>query len=455
MEKKKDGLFVRDGINLLVPFIMITSCFALWGFANDITNPMVKAFSKIFRMSVTDGALVQVAFYGGYFAMAFPAAMFIRKYSYKAGVLMGLGLYACGALLFFPAKLTGAYYPFLAAYFILTCGLSFLETSCNPYILSMGSEETATRRLNFAQCFNPCGSILGMFVAMNFIQNRLDPMSSEERAGLSPEQFEAVKMSDLQVLITPYVLIGVVILIMFAFILFARMPKNGDQSHDINFVPTLKRIFSLKYYREGVIAQFFYVGAQIMCWTFIIQYGTRVLVGQMPTGLEQWILGVLGNTTDGALTEKSAEVLSQGYNIMAMSIFIISRFICTYLMKWLNPGLMLLIFGSIAMVLVAGVIGIDGRGGLYCLVGVSGCMSLMFPTIYGIALDGLGDDAKFGAAGLIMAILGGSVLPPLQASIIDQGVFAGMPAVNASFVLPFICFIVVALYGYRMMKTAR
>lgn len=455
MEKKKDGLFVRDGINLLVPFIMITSCFALWGFANDITNPMVKAFSKIFRMSVTDGALVQVAFYGGYFAMAFPAAMFIRKYSYKAGVLMGLGLYACGALLFFPAKLTGAYYPFLAAYFILTCGLSFLETSCNPYILSMGSEETATRRLNFAQCFNPCGSILGMFVAMNFIQNRLDPMSSDERALLSPEQFEAVKMSDLQVLITPYVLIGVVILVMFAFILFARMPKNGDQSHDINFVPTLKRIFSLKYYREGVIAQFFYVGAQIMCWTFIIQYGTRVLVGQMPTGLEQWILGVLGNTTDGALTEKSAEVLSQGYNIMAMSIFIISRFICTYLMKWLNPGLMLLIFGSIAMVLVAGVIGIDGRGGLYCLVGVSGCMSLMFPTIYGIALDGLGDDAKFGAAGLIMAILGGSVLPPLQASIIDQGVFAGMPAVNASFVLPFICFIVVALYGYRMMKIAR
>ncbi len=439
----------------LIPFILITSCFALWGFANDITNPMVKAFSKIFRMSVTEGAFVQVAFYGGYFAMAFPAAMFIRKYSYKAGVLMGLGLYAGGAFLFFPAKMVGEYSFFLVAYFILTCGLSFLETSCNPYILSMGSEATATRRLNMAQSFNPCGSVLGMFVAMNFIQNRLNPMSSDERALLDDGQFEAMKQSDLQVLITPYLIIGAVILVMFLVMLFMRMPKNSDQNHDINFLPTLKRIFSLPRYREGVIAQFFYVGAQIMCWTFIIQYGTRILVGQIPNGMEQWILGVLGNGAEGVLSERSAEVLSQGYNIMAMLLFICSRFICTYLMKWLNPGLMLLIFGSLALILVCGVIGIDGRGGLYCLVGVSGCMSLMFPTIYGIALEGMGDDAKFGAAGLIMAILGGSVLPPVQALIIDMGNVSGFPAVNLSFVLPFVCFIIVAIYGYRMFTLAK
>ena len=178
MENKKRSILIKDGVSYVLPFILVTSCFALWGFANDITNPMVKAFSKIFRMSVTDGALVQVAFYGGYFAMAFPAAMFIRKYSYKAGVLMGLGLYAVGALLFFPAKLTGDYYPFLLAYFILTCGLSFLETSCNPFILSMGPEETATQRLNMAQSFNPMGSLVGMFVAMNFIQAKLNPMES-------------------------------------------------------------------------------------------------------------------------------------------------------------------------------------------------------------------------------------------------------------------------------------
>ena len=168
--KEKDSILKAGGVSYVLPFILITTCFALWGFANDITNPMVKAFSKIFRMSVTQGSLVQVAFYGGYFCMALPAAMFIRKFSYKAGVLVGLGLYALGALLFLPAKSVGVYGFFLIAYFIMTCGLSFLETSCNPYILSMGTEETSTRRLNFAQCFNPIGSLMGMYVAMNFIQ---------------------------------------------------------------------------------------------------------------------------------------------------------------------------------------------------------------------------------------------------------------------------------------------
>lgn len=437
----------------LIPFILVTFCFALWGFANDITNPMVKAFSKIFRMSVTEGALVQLAFYGGYFAMAFPAAIFIRKYSYKAGVLVGLGLYAFGALLFWPAKIMGVYAPFLIAYFILTCGLSFLETSCNPYILAMGSEETSTRRLNFAQCFNPCGSILGMFVAMNFIQAKLNPMDSDARALLDDDAFNAMKDSDLGILVTPYLAIVAVIVVMMLLIIFVRMPKNGEDNHDIRFWSTIKRIFGIGYYREGVIAQFFYVGAQIMCWTFIIQYGTRILIGQTPNGLEQWILGILHYDTPAVLDERAAEVLSQGYNIMAMSFFIISRFICTYLMRYLRPGVMLAIFSSIAMVLICGVIFIDGRAGLYCLVGVSACMSLMFPTIYGVALKGLGDDAKFGAAGLIMAILGGSVLPPAQAAIIDvKDAILGIPAVNVSFILPFICFVVVLIYGWRMRK---
>lgn len=414
-----------------LPFILVTACFALWGFANDITNPMVKAFSKIFIMSNTEGALVQVAFYGGYFAMAFPAAMFIRKYSFKAGVLMGLGLYATGAFMFYPAKEIGLYAPFLIAYFILTCGLSFLETSCNPYILSMGDEATATRRLNLAQCFNPCGSILGMFVAMNFIQAKLDPRDSVARSQLDSDAFEALKQSDLTILVTPYLLIAAFIALMFVVILITKMPKNGDSNHDLEVLPTLRRLCANRNYMEGVIAQFFYVGAQIMCWTFIIQYGTRIFMAE-------------------GMAERDAEVLSQQYNIYAMLFFICSRFICTYLMRWLNPGLMLLIFGSIAMVLSCGTMFIDGRLGLYCLVGISGCMSLMFPTIYGIALTGLKDDAKLGAAGLIMAILGGSVLPPLQASIIDMGSIGGMPAVNISFILPLICFVVVAAYGYAV-----
>ncbi|WP_444302475.1 L-fucose:H+ symporter permease [Leyella stercorea] len=426
----KQPILSKDGVSYIVPFILITSCFALWGFANDITNPMVKAFSKIFRMSATDGALVQVAFYGGYFAMAFPAAMFIRRYSYKAGVLVGLGLYALGALLFYPAKMTGEYYPFLAAYFILTCGLSFLETSSNPYILSMGTEETATRRLNLAQSFNPMGSLLGMFVAMNFIQAKLNPLDTAARAQLDDAQFEAVKESDLSVLIAPYLAIGIVIFAMFMLILIKKMPHNGDKNHDINFVPTLRRIFSLPHYREGVIAQFFYVGVQIMCWTFIIQYGTPILMA------------------DG-MTEQAAEVMSQQYNIIAMVIFCCSRFICTFLLRYINTGQLLMILAIAGGALVCGVIFMHNIYGLYCLVGVSACMSLMFPTIYGIALTGLGDDAKFGAAGLIMSILGGSVLPPLQASIIDRGELFGMPAVNVSFVLPFICFVVIAIYGQR------
>lgn len=426
----KQPILSKDGVSYIVPFILITSCFALWGFANDITNPMVKAFSKIFRMSATDGALVQVAFYGGYFAMAFPAAMFIRRYSYKAGVLVGLGLYALGALLFYPAKMTGEYYPFLAAYFILTCGLSFLETSSNPYILSMGTEETATRRLNLAQSFNPMGSLLGMFVAMNFIQAKLNPLDTAARAQLDDAQFAAVKESDLSVLIAPYLAIGIVIFAMFMLILIKKMPHNGDKNHDINFVPTLRRIFSLPHYREGVIAQFFYVGVQIMCWTFIIQYGTPILMAE-------------------GMTEQAAEVMSQQYNIIAMVIFCCSRFICTFLLRYINTGQLLMILAIAGGALVCGVIFMHTIYGLYCLVGVSACMSLMFPTIYGIALTGLGDDAKFGAAGLIMSILGGSVLPPLQASIIDRDELFGMPAVNVSFVLPFICFVVIAIYGQR------
>ena len=434
MDTKNNSILSKDGVSFLIPFMLITSCFALWGFANDITNPMVKAFSKIFRMSVTDGALVQVAFYGGYFAMAFPAAMFIRKYSYKAGVLMGLGLYAIGALMFFPAKMTGSYYPFLVAYFVLTCGLSFLETSCNPYILSMGTEETATRRLNLAQCFNPMGSLCGMYVAMNFIQARLHPASTEERALLDDAQFAAMRDSDLSVLITPYLAIGLIIAVMFLVIRFTKMPSNADSNHDVHPLTTLKRICRITRYREGVIAQFFYVGAQIMCWTFIIQYGTRVLMGE-------------------GMTEQAAEVLSQRYNIIAMVIFVSSRFICTFFLKYINAGTLLGVLAAVGALLTLGVIFIDGRMGLYCLVAISACMSLMFPTIYGIALQGLGDDAKFGAAGLIMAILGGSVLPPLQASIIDKVEVFGMPAVNVSFVLPFICFLVIIVYGVRCAKT--
>ncbi len=418
----------------LLAFVLVTCCFALWGFANDITNPMVKAFSKIFRMSVTDGALVQLAFYGGYFCMALPAALFVRKHSFKAGLLMGLGLYAVGALMFVPAKATSSYYPFLIAYFVLTCGLSFLETTANPYILSMGSHDTATRRLNLAQAFNPIGSLAGMFVAMKFIQAKLNPLSTEERALLDPEQFDAVKNADLAVLSRPYVIIGAVLVVFFVVImLLVKTQAKAEESHDQKFGPTVHRLWQNKPYRYGVVAQFFYVGVQIMCWTFIIQYGTRIFMNE-------------------GMTEQTAEILSQRYNIVAMAIFCVSRFICTFLLKYINPSKLLTVLGITGAALVLGVIFFDGRAGMYCLVAVSACMSLMFPTIYGIALTDTGDDAKLGAAGLIMAILGGSVLPPLQARIIDGNGLGNIPSVNLSFILPLICFVVIVIYGSFITK---
>ena len=433
METNKSRLLVtREGVSYVLPFIVVTCCFALWGFANDITNPMVKAFSKIFRMSVTDGALVQVAFYGGYFCMALPAALFIRRHSFKSGIVLGLALYAIGVLLFIPARTIGSFAPFLIAYFILTCGLSFLETTANPYILLMGDPETATRRLTMAQSFNPIGSLAGMFVAMHFIQARLSPLDTAQRATLDDSRFEALKQSDLGVLVQPYALLGLVLILLLVVLLLVRIPavRQVEQGTRSPLWPAVKRLWANKPYRNGVLAQFFYVGAQITCWTFIIQYGTRVFMAE-------------------GMAEQSAEVLSQRYNIVAMVLFCLMRFVNIYLMKYFKPGRLLAFFGALAILFLCGVIFIGGRTGMCCLVAVSACMSLMFPAIYGIALGNVQEDTEVGSAGLIMAILGGSLLPAVQAMIIDSGLSEPLPAVNLSFVVPVICFVVVMWYGWR------
>ena len=426
-----DLILSKQGVNYFVPFLLITCCFALWGFANDMTGPVVKAFSKIFRMSVTEGALVQVAFYLGYFVMAFPAARFIQRHSFKAGVIVGLTLFAVGALMFLPAKMLGYYTPFLLAYFILTCGLSFLETSCNPYIYCMGTEETATQRLNLAQAFNPIGALLGMYLAMKMIQERMSPMTSEERLTLSDSQFDSLKDHDLSMLIGPYLGLGIVCLVLLTLIVMKRMPKDGDARAKKGIRQAVGELIRAKNYREGVVAQFFYVGAQVCCWTFIIQYGTRVFC------LE-------------GMTEKVAEITSQKFNIIAMVLFCVGRFVCTWLLKYMTPGRLLSVLAIFAGVFVGGAILFPDRNGVYCLVAVSACMSLMFPTIYGIALRGTGENVKFAGAGLVMAILGGSVFPPLQALIIDSK-FAvlGLSSANLSFVIPLVCFAVVAIYGHR------
>ena len=420
--------------HLIVPFILITSIFSLWGFANDITNPMVAAFKTVLELTNFKSALVQLAFYGGYFTMAIPAALFARKYSYKGGVLIGLALYSVGALLFYPAAKMENFSFFLIALYVLTFGLAFLETTCNPYILSMGDEETATRRLNLAQAFNPIGSILGMIIASKFILAALqsDDHTPEAYATLDAAQKASITTHDLGIISTPYIILGCVIILMFVAILILKMPQSQDKDKS-SALKIFGRLIRNKRYREGVIAQVFYVAAQIMCWTFIIHYA-----GQLDIPKDR----------------------AQNFNILAMGIFISFRFIGTVAMKYIKPAKLLLVFAIAGIITTSGVVLINGYIGLGCLIATSAFMSIMFPTIYGIALDGLGEDAKLGAAGLVMAIVGGAVMPPLQGKLIDLGIegrigIGNIPAENFSFILPFICFIMITIYAYRVVKDTK
>lgn len=415
----------------LLPFILITSLFALWGFANDITNPMVAAFQTVMEISATKASLVQFAFYGGYATMAVPAALFIRKYSYKSGILLGLGLYALGAFLFIPAAIFEEFAFFCVSLYILTFGLAFLETTANPFILSLGSKSTATRRLNLAQSFNPMGSLCGMAVASlivlpNLLSDARDAAGQVVYHGLDAAEKAAIRTHDLAVIRDPYVAIGLVVLVMFILIAITKMPRTDHDGVKVSSSETLRRLWGNREYRFGVVAQVFYVAAQIMVWTFIIQYADN--------------LGINKAT-------------AQNYNILAMCLFLCGRFIGTYMMKYIRPSRMLMAFGIGASICSVGAILINGMAGLYCLVGISVFMSIMFPSIYGIALDRVDErDTSLGAAFLVMAIVGGALMPPLQGAIIDCGTVAGMPAVNVSYSLPLFCFLMVTAYGLLTQK---
>ena len=412
----------------LVSFILITSLFALWGFANDITHPMVAAFQTLMEFSVAKSSLIQLAFYGGYATMAVPAALFIRKYSYKSGILLGLGLYAVGAFLFIPAAAYQNFSFFCVSLYVLTFGLAFLETTANPLILSLGDPRTATQRLNMAQAFNPIGALSGMSVAAlvvlpNLISDKRDAAGEIIYHSLSEAEKADIRLHDLATIRDPYVMLGILVLVVFVIIACTKIPQTRGEGVKTKKSITLNRLWKNKLYRNGVVAQMFYVGAQIMTWTFIIQYADRL-------GFDK--------------------ATAQKYNIVAMSLFLASRFISTYLMRHISGRRLLMFFGIGASMTTLGTILIDGMAGLYCLVATSAFMSLMFPTIYGIALEDVkAEDTTLGAAFLVMAIVGGAVIPPLQGAIIDLGTICGMPAVNISFILPLTCFVIVALYGWR------
>ena len=416
----------------LIPFILVTSLFALWGFANDITNPMVAAFQTLMELSAAKASLVQFAFYGGYATMAIPAALFIRKYSYKSGILLGLGLYAIGAFMFIPAAAYQEFTFFCISLYVLTFGLAFLETTANPLILSLGDPKTSTRRLNLAQAFNPIGSLSGMAVAAlvvlpNLISDKRDEAGDIIFHSLNQAEKANIRLHDLAMIRDPYVMLGLLVLVVFLVFVFTKIPQTRGEGVEVKTSDTLRRLWKNKLYRSGVVAQMFYVAAQIMVWTFIIQYADN--------------LGI-----DKATAQK--------FNIAAMGLFLTSRFISTFLMKYVNSRRLLMFFGIGACTATLGTIFIQGMGGLYCLVAISSFMSLMFPTIYGIALEEVqAEDTSLGAAFLVMAIVGGAIMPPLQGMVIDLGTVCNLPAVNISFALPLICFAIVTWYGREASKS--
>ena len=426
--------------NILLPFILITSLFALWGIANDLTNPMVSAFKKVMpELSNTQASLVQFAFYFGYFFMALPAALFIRKYSYKSGIIVGLVLYAIGAFLFYPAAEFETFTYFLISLWVMTCGLAFLETTSNPLILALGPKETSTQRLNLAQAFNPIGSLTGMIIAQVFIIDSLRSVdfTLQTYEALSREEMAAIRENDLGVISIPYIALGVLVLIIMVAIIAVKFPKV-EAPQKIALSKTFKILMKNKTYLMGVVTQIFYVGAQIMCWTFIFQYVDN-LNAELPP---------------------NQQLTATWYNVGAMVLFLTGRWLGTILMKNNSPSKLLLIFGIGGVITTAMTVFIGGHIGLYSLVATSIFMSIMFPTIYGISLNNMGDEAKIGSAGLVMAIVGGALLPVLQGTILDIGgpgfsdarLLGYIPEVNFSFILPLICLAVVAIFGYKTLQ---
>ncbi|ANW96330.1 MFS transporter [Wenyingzhuangia fucanilytica] len=426
--KEKESVVPKK---MIIPFVLVTSLFALWGFANAVTDPMVQAFKKVLELSNSQAAWVQMAFYGGYFCMALPAAMFMRKYSYKVGILIGLGLYAVGALLFYPAAITEQFWFFCLGLYVLTFGLAFLETAANPYALAMGSKKTATLRLNLAQAFNPVGLIAGLFVAQQFVLKNLKSDDIDNFSALDEASKILIKTSDLLVIRNPYVILGLVITGVFVLFVISKMPQSKDEGGMPSIGDTFASLTNNKKYVLGVLAQILYVGAQIMCWTYIYQYAEGIGVDSVTAGY---------------------------YQMVAFILFTFGRAVGTYMLRFISSGKLLMIFALLAIAAVLGTMYLNDVYGLYCLVMISFFMSLMFPTIYGIALGDLTEEeSKVGSAGLIMAIVGGALMPKLQGIIIDLGgngvadtTILGISEVRFSFILPLLCFAYITWYGLRV-----
>lgn len=493
----------------LTIFVLLVSCFALWGLLNNMTDNLVPAFQRIFTMDQSRAGLVQVAFYGAYAVLAIFAAVLAEELSYRRGVLIGLAVYIIGALLYIPACIAQSFDIYFIAIFIVAGGCSLLETTCNPYVLAIGDEATAVRRLNFAQMFNPVGSMCGIVLAQQLILSHLNPATAEERALMDEATRQGIIHNELFWVCAPYVGLCAIAALIWLCFFVKREGETGVTRSALSRVgtaflfsilpmavlyflfPGMDKILwvlcgvagpvvylvLMRDYREmlltllrtpryclGVVAQFFYVGVQIAAWTWLNVYCQKEL-GVSPA--------------DGAI-----------YYTIGIVLFIVCRWTATFLMKYFDPALMMSVFAAGAILCCAGVmylptdvlftVSLAGRdlpfaANILCLVAMSGFMSLMFPTIYGIALGGLDQKAlKLGASGLIMAILGGAIITPWMADVIgsadsvwcrlvpcafstawDPDLKLTEASLRASFAVPAICFAVVGAYALLFSRKAR
>ncbi len=459
---------------LVFPFILLTTLFFAWAVPNNLTDTMLAAFKRIMSLSDSKTAWIQVVCYLlGYGCCAVPGALFIKKYTYKSGVMLGLGLYAAGALLFYPAMLASAtniefsFFMYLLAIFVLFAGLSVLETSANSYVLAIGPENTATRRLNLAQAFNPFGAIAGVVISQIFILSQLNGLTATERAQLPASELAAIQGQELNAVTTAYVVLGLVMLVLLLAIRLTKMPDLREKGEKMDFKATLGRLRRNKSYVWGVVAQFFNIGAQIAVWSFVIRYAMvqldfdGVLAALGDNASTEAVINALRGVEPVAggfydvcewlglddLLPRTAEQAAATYYIMSLILFVIMRFVCTAAMKYVKAWKLLVILAVLAVMFCLGAMFGRGCFGVYCLMCISGCMSLMFPTIYGYGLTGLGDDTKIGGSFMVMAIAGAAVLTQIQGIVSDS-----TGSIMAAYVVPAVAFAVIAYYGVAVAR---
>lgn len=461
-----DNRIVPKGI--VWPFALLTCLFFAWAVPNNLTDTMLAVFKRIMSFSDSKTAWIQVVCYLlGYGCFAVPGAIFIKKYSYKSGVMLGLGLYALGTFLFMPASRIAlvnnnfGYIMFLFAILVLFAGLSILETSTNSYVCAIGPEKTATRRLNFAQSFNPFGAITGVVISQIFILSQLNTMTAAERATISDAELAAVQSAELDSVTTTYVILGCVMLVILLAIALTKMPKLKEGG-EMDIKGSFKRLIHNKNYVWGVVAQFFDIGAQIAVWSYVIRYAMHNLhfdavISSLGAGAtSDQIIGALRHVEPvaggfysvceavglDALLPRTAEQAGATYYIMSLILFVLSRFLCTWLMKWFKPRKMLATVAALGVLCCLGTVFGKGFFGVYCLMGISGCLSLMFPTIYGFGIKGLGEDTKLGGSGMVMAIAGASVLTQIEGILSDQS-----GSIANAYIVPAVAFAVILYYA--------